>query len=99
VPRWPRNGHELLYGTDDERIMAVACTIQGSSFKAGKPRMWACGRVGNTGVFPDFDVTPNGNRVAALLPAIGSQELEPNQVTFLLDFFDEVRCRVPRAAN
>ena len=95
VPRWPAKGHEIFYATDDHRIMAVPYTIQGSSFKAGTARIWSDRRLADTGVFPNFDVNPNGTRVAAILPAVSPQESQPGEATFLINFFDELKRRLP----
>ena len=100
VPHWPQNGRDLFYGTDDQRIMAVAYTIQGGSFKADRPRIWFGKRIGNTGVLPNFDVASDGRRVIALLPVDGPEEPQaPNQATFILNFFDEVRRRLMAATK
>jgi serine/threonine-protein kinase len=94
IPHWSQNGHDLLYGTDDQRIMAVTYTVEGARFKAEKPRSWSERRIGNTGVFPNFDAAPDGKRVAVLLPAgVPAEQDPPNQVTFLVNFFDEAHLR------
>lgn len=94
IPHWSRYGHDLLYGTDDQRIMAVSYTVKEAAFKPEKPRSWSGRRIGNTGVFPNFDVAPDGKRVAALVPASVPPEQEaPNQVTFLVNLFDEAHMR------
>ena len=94
MPRWPQDAHKLLYATDDQRIMEVTYTIQRTSFTVSKPRVWSEGRLGNTGVFPNFDVARKGDRIAAMLPSVNYDEGERNQATFLLNFSDEVRRRV-----
>jgi Tol biopolymer transport system component len=94
IPRWSQNGHDLLYGTDDQRIMAVTYTVKDAAFKADKPWSWSQRRVGDTGVLPNFDVAPDGKRAAVLLPAgVPPEQEAPNQVTFLVNFFDEAHMR------
>jgi Tol biopolymer transport system component len=94
IPHWSRNGHDLLYGTDDQRLMAVTYTIKEAAFQPGKPGSWSGRRMGDTGVFPNFDVAPDGKRVAVLLPAgVPAEQEVPNQVTFLVNFLDETHLR------
>ncbi len=49
----------------------------------------------DTGVLPGFDIAPDGERIAALLPAARPEDQQTaNHVTFVLNFADEVRRRV-----
>jgi serine/threonine-protein kinase len=91
IPRWPANGHQIFYNTDDQSIMTVSYRTDGNLFQAGNPRLWSQRRLANTGVLPNFDVTPDGKRVAALMPAVRQKDQPVNEVTFLLNFSDEVR--------
>ena len=94
---WSRNGHELLYQSGD-RIMAVKYTAKGNVFAPEKPRVWAASLGGATegeGVVW-FDLAPDGKRVAVELPVATSEAPKPeHEVTFLFNFFDELRRRVP----
>lgn len=46
------------------------------------------------GQLTTFDVTPDGKRIAAILYSDGTAERRPiTSVTFLLNFFDELRER------
>jgi hypothetical protein len=45
-----------------------------------------------------YDPAPDGKHVVALLPADSPQEPQTH-VIFLLNFFDELRRRVPSGAN
>ena len=93
-PRWLPNGHELLYRTDDQRLMVATYTVHAGSFVAEKPRPWWPGQLADTGVLSNFDLDPDG-RVLALMSA-GRPEgrQSPNHVTVALNFSDEVRRRV-----
>jgi predicted Ser/Thr protein kinase len=95
-PVWSPNGHELFYRSPDNRIMVVNYSIRGAEFSADKPRLWSDRRLFNYGNAPTFDLAPDGKRFAAMMPSGGDQP-PPNQnhVTLLLNFFDEVRRRVP----
>ncbi|MBI4902641.1 MAG: protein kinase [Acidobacteria bacterium] len=92
---WLPNGRELLYLTSDQRVMAVPYSASGDSFVAGKPRLWTEVRLRETGGNPNFDVAPDGKRLAALLPDDASGEKPPTHLTFLLNFSDELRRKAP----
>ena len=92
IPRWSSNTRELLYRTDDQRLMVVTYSTEGGAFVAEKPRLWTTARLADTGVLPNFDLDQNGKRVLALLPAPENRQTE-NHATFILNFFDEVRRR------
>jgi len=91
---WSRNGHDLFFRTEDNHLMVTSYTVKGDTFVADKPRVWSEKRLANVGLFQNYDVSPNGNRVAALMPvdAPGEQKAQ-NHVVFLENFFDEVRRR------
>jgi Tol biopolymer transport system component/predicted Ser/Thr protein kinase len=93
-PLWSRDGRELLFQTLDGRVMAVGYSAKGDSFDAGKPRVWSEARLLKVAGMPVYDLAPDGKRLAAMLasdPAGG----EPTHLTFLLNFFDELRRRAP----
>jgi hypothetical protein len=92
VPFWSRKGQELFYPTP-EGIMAVSYSVKGDEFVAGKPRLWAAKK--DLGFA--FDAAPDGKRLAVLLNEESNQKdlKGPTQVTFLLNFFDELRRRAP----
>ena len=96
VPRWSPNGRELLYRTDAQRLMAIAYKADGDSFVAGSPQPWSSESLADTGVLPNFDVAPDGERIIALTPAARSEQQTANHVTIMLNFFDEVRRRTAR---
>ena len=80
--------------------MVAAYRVKRGSFQADSPRLWSQRRLGDTGVLPNFDVAPDGRRVAALLPAASPAEQQAqNHVTFLMNFFEEVRRRVSAAGK
>jgi hypothetical protein len=96
-PMWSRNGHELLFETPDRKIMAALYTVKGDSFVADKPRVWSDRQLGGPSQIKNVDLSPDGNRIAALMPAVESRGAQPalNDVVFLENFFDELRRRVP----
>jgi serine/threonine-protein kinase len=95
-PVWSRSSRELFFRTMDNQIMVAAYTVNGHSFVAGKPRMWSAVVPANAGAWGNYDLAPDGRRVAALLPSGGleGQRME-SHVVFLLNFFDELRRRAP----
>jgi serine/threonine-protein kinase len=95
-PMWSRG--DLFFETLDQHIMAAAYTVKGDSFVAGKPRLWSEKPIGGTaGTNKNLDLAPDGKRMVALMPATEAKESQESQnhVVFLLNFFDELRRRVP----
>jgi serine/threonine-protein kinase len=93
-PEWSRNGRELFFRALDNRIMVATYTAKGDSFVADKPRVWSEKRLANIGVIPNYDLAPDGKRIAALMPAEEPDEQKAQtHVIFLQNFFDEVRRR------
>ena len=70
-------------------------TTGGDSFAAGKPRVWTETRLRNTGVFSNYDLAPDGKRLAAFVAGDAKGEKPLTQLTFLLNFSDELRRKVP----
>jgi hypothetical protein len=76
--------------------MVADYTMQGDSFIADKPRVWSETRLANLGLFKNFDLAPDGKRIVALVPAEGAESQQArHHVIFLMNFFDELRRRVP----
>jgi serine/threonine-protein kinase len=98
IARWLPNGRELLYRTDDQRLMVATYSTKGGVFRADQPRPWTPTRLADTGVMANFDLAPNGGQVVALLPVREGEQTE-NHATFLLNFFDEVRRRAMSVAK
>jgi Tol biopolymer transport system component len=90
-PAWSPNGRELLYRAGDQ-IMTAAYGVRGVLFVAERPRVWAA----NVRAFEGFDLTPDGKRAAMFVPlATKAASQRDNTVVFVLNFFDELRRRVP----
>ena len=95
MPAWSRNGRELFYRTEDQRIMVVNYIVKGESFVADKPRAWFGKQLANLGVGVNFDISPDGKRFVALMPAESPEPRETqNHVTLVVNFLDDVRRRV-----
>ena len=95
-PIWSRNGKELFFESTDGHIMVAEYTTRGETFAAGKPRQWSNTPIGGTGAFQNLDLAPDGKRFV-VIPLAESEKGEGQtvHVTFLLNFFDELRRRMP----
>lgn len=94
-PLWPREGRQLFWETPDNHIMVADYTVQGDSFIAGKPRLWSAAQIlAPSGAF-NLDVTSDGKRFAVFPRPEAKEETDSVHVTFLLNFFDELRRKVP----
>ena len=93
---WSPKAHELFYRAADGRIMVAMYAAKGDSFLADKPRVWSERRLLESGTASSLDISPDGKSFAVLLPpdAVDDQK-PPTQMTFLFNFFDELRRRVP----
>jgi Tol biopolymer transport system component/tRNA A-37 threonylcarbamoyl transferase component Bud32 len=96
-PAWSGKGHELFFRGDDNRIMAAAYAAKADSFVPDKPRAWSGKRLANVvGISSNYDPAPDGKRIAAVMPAETPEvQQAQNHVTFLLNFADELRRKVP----
>jgi hypothetical protein len=66
-----------------------------AAFTPGKPRRWSSKAISFTG-FVNLDLHPDGKRFAVLAsPETTGEDKGSLHVTFLLNFFDELRRRVP----
>ncbi len=92
-PVWSRDGKQLLYETLDNHVMVAAYSVQGDSFVPAKPEPWSKAPLFRMGWDPNLDIAADGKRLLVTMqtePANGAPH-----VTFLLNFFDEVRRRIP----
>jgi Tol biopolymer transport system component len=92
-PVWNRNGRELFYRSGD-KMMAVDITTQ-PGFAAGKPRMLFEGRYEPAPITsPNYDVSPDGQRFLMHKPR-DSAEAAPTQINVVLNWFEELKQKVP----
>jgi serine/threonine-protein kinase len=90
MPHWSRVGHELMYQSGNQ-IMATSYAVKGDTFVPDKPRVWIA-RLGGT----SWDLAPDGRRVVVVTPLESAEApKQDHEVVFLLNFFDELRRRVP----
>ena len=95
APKWSRNGHELFYRTFDNKIMVVTYTASGDSFHGDKPQLWSPGQFTDRGPTYNFDLHPDGKRFAVLKAPGTEQNAAVNKVSFIFNFFDEIRRKLP----
>jgi serine/threonine-protein kinase len=96
MPKWSRNGKELFYRTEDSKIVVVTYTASADSFNAGKPQLWSPGQFTERGLgVYNFDLHPDGKRFAVLKFPGTEQTPAVNKVSFIFNFFDELRRKLP----
>ena len=95
-PVWSGNGHEMFYmDRYTKKLMAVSYRVVGDSFVPGEPSVWSEKPLLDFGELYSYDVAPDG-RVAVVLYPDGTAEPKPAaSLTILLNFFDELKRRVP----
>ena len=89
TPNWSKKAPELFY-RGGEGMMVASYIANGEAFVASKPRLW----VEKKDLGQAFDLAPDGKRFVVLLSE-ASEQKGPQHVTFLLNFFDELRRRAP----
>jgi len=97
-PTWSRTRHELLYRGLDSRIMVVTYAVDGDSFRAEKPRVWSEQSIQGRPRGRAFDLHPDGERLAAAVP-MGQADEKLDKVTFIFNFFEELRRIAPTSKN
>ncbi len=85
-PAWARSGRELFYRNGD-KMMAVTLETK-PGFTAGTPRLLFQGQYE-----PTYDVAPDGQRF--LMIKAGAQGAAPVQLQLVLNWFEELKRRVP----
>jgi eukaryotic-like serine/threonine-protein kinase len=92
-PVWNRNGRELFYRSGN-KMKAVDIATQ-PSFAAGKPRMLFEGPYQPTvATIQNYDVSPDGQRFLMLKPSEQAEEA-PTQINVVLNWFEELKQKVP----
>ncbi len=99
MPTWAENGRELFYRTADSRIMVVTYSVEGDSFRAGRPRLWSEGQFTDRGTNWNFALHPDGKRFAVLKAAEDTEAPDVTHVNLVTNWFDEVRLRVASAGQ
>ena len=88
-PEWSARSKELFYLNRKGQITAVPY-IAGEIFSAGKPQLWSSTPIAA------YSAAPDGQSFGAVMdPLPNNQKAAPVEVTFMLNFLDELRRRVP----
>lgn len=88
IPVWSRDKQRLFYRTDDHRVMVVDYQVEKGSIRFSTPTLWSSVRLADTGVLANFDVSPDGERVLALIPADAtSSTTHGNELSIVTNFF------------
>jgi Tol biopolymer transport system component len=98
-PAWSRNRNDLFFMSlgADRQLLAASYRVHGDSFLPEAPHVYSR-KIAVFGSTRSHDPAPDGKRVVVLAAADtarGSDE----RLVFLLNFFDELRRRVPLNAN
>jgi len=92
-PAWNPNGRELFYRSGN-KMMAVDITNQ-PAFAVGRPRLLFEGQYLTTvATFPNYDVSPDGQRFLMLKP-VEQEQAAPTQINVVLNWFEELKQKVP----
>jgi len=96
-PAWNPNGRELFFRSGG-KMMAVDIATQ-PSFSAGKPKTLFEGPYLPTPLTnSNYDVSPDGQRFLMLKP-VEQEQAEPTQINVVLNWFEELKRRVPVGAK
>ena len=90
-PMWARSGRELFFRNGDQ-MMSVSITTQ-PRFAAARPTVLFSGAYARSDGWVDYDVAPDGDHLLMINP--GEQERPATEITVLLNWFDELKRRVP----
>src|SRR5262249_1977389 len=94
-PMWSRTASQLFFERNDGEIMVVDYSVNGDSFVAQNPRPWSPRRAFQPNATISIDIAPDGKRFVIFDRPVGAGAQPPTHLTFLLNFFDELRRRAP----
>ncbi len=93
IPRWLPGGGQLLYRSDDHRLMVARYTVERGAFVVGDTALWTPAQLADTGVLSNFDVRPDGRVVGLVPPSDAPEQQGRNHATIVVDFGEEIRRR------
>jgi eukaryotic-like serine/threonine-protein kinase len=96
-PLWNKNGREIFYFLEPGIMMSVPVET-GTSFKAGTPRELFRGEYLATLSKTQYSVTPDGQRFLMIKDAAArpGSSPSPQQISIVLNWFEELKQRVPK---
>jgi len=89
-PVWDPSGKALYYLGGDKMMVVTVETVP--EFSASAPKELFSGRYESGRIVGNYDITPDGKRFIMIKPEEGS---EPTQVNVVLNWFEELKRRVP----
>jgi len=91
-PTWSSKKGEFFFALASGAIMRMLYTVEGESFRAEKPELWAAGPFAARPRTPsrDFDLHPDGKRFA-MAPGQTVAEEKQDKVILIFNFFDELK--------
>jgi serine/threonine protein kinase/WD40 repeat protein len=92
--RWSRDGRRLFYSTPDNFVMVVDYVVSDATFRPGTPRRWSDSPIRDPRP-PAFDVALDGKRIIAFPAAAPARTSGNLHFTFVFNFFDELRRKMP----
>jgi serine/threonine protein kinase/WD40 repeat protein len=102
-PIFSRDGKSLFFfDVADDRIMVASYSVKGDSFVGEKPRVWSGQSVAlalSGAVGAQYDVAPDGKRIAVANYAGGPVQQDAGHVIFLENFIDELQRKAPLNSN
>ena len=90
-PVWARSGRELFYRNGD-RMMVVDIGTE-PTFSPGRPSVLFEGQFVSLPYTANYDVAPDGQRFLMIQPI--AQEGASSQINVVLNWFEELKQRVP----
>lgn len=94
-PVWSHATNEIFFQTTGGKIEVADYRTDGEAFVPGTPRVWCDTEVPSLGISFNYDVAPDGKR--AIVPTRSDSASNGRSVhaVFLLNFFEELKRRVP----
>jgi serine/threonine-protein kinase len=94
-PVFARSTRQLFFLGGDDRIWVADYTIQDGAFSASPARAWSPAKIFRDGVRQNFDISADGKRAVVFPAPVAEAQAGNLHATFLFNFFDEVRRRIP----
>jgi serine/threonine-protein kinase len=95
LARWSRVRNEVFFEATDNRLMVASYKVEGDAFRADKPRVWAERPFLLRSLGWDFDLHPDGERVAVAPVVEGQVAPKQDKAVFVFNFLDELRRLAP----
>jgi serine/threonine-protein kinase len=91
-PLWSRDGKELFYRDESDRIVAVPVETSGNTFRWGVPRQLFEFRGSTTVPNRSFDVSVDGRRFLVVNDAASTRAAD---IVLVLDWLEDLKAKVP----